>query len=116
MFEFSQKQRLNFLTRFGFKTKVNSKDVFVIPERTTNTENGQVTEELYVTANSDDVKQGYIVELDGETYKIAYINNDNSGLVNCYLSITSKEQTFDYEEVQGIELPSKPKRKVSKYE
>ncbi|WP_039660899.1 hypothetical protein [Pantoea sp. MBLJ3] len=115
MFEFSQKQRLNFLMRFGLKTKVNAKEVFVIPERTTNSDNGQVTEELYVTANSDDVKQGYIIELDGETYKIAYINNDNSGLVNCYLSITSKEQIFEPEEFQGIELP-KLKRKVSKYE
>ncbi|MEZ7211443.1 hypothetical protein HN028_14275 [Pantoea ananatis] len=91
MFEFSKKQRLNFLKRFGIEVRINSKNTLAIPERTTTDENGQVSETLYVTADIDDVKQDFVVVIDGENYRIAYINNDNSGLVNCYLS-TQGEQ------------------------
>ncbi|WP_205955072.1 hypothetical protein [Pantoea stewartii] len=91
MFEFSKKQRLNFLKRFGVEVLINNKKALAIPERTTTDENGQVSETLYVTADIDDVKQDFVVVIDGENYRIAYINNDNSGLVNCYLSAQGEQ-------------------------
>lgn len=91
IFPFTDKQKQAFLNRFGRPVKIdNNNELAIIEHEITNTD-GQVSETIYVTADFNKVKQGSTVSFDGFNYEIAYIVNDGTGLVNCYLSLTSDD-------------------------
>ncbi|HBZ8158468.1 TPA: hypothetical protein MM329_000681 [Escherichia coli] len=92
IFPFTEKQKQAFLIRFGCPVTIDDKTELGIVEREITNVDGQISETIYITADINKVKQGSKVSFDENNYKIAYIVNDGTGLVNCYLSITSNDK------------------------
>ncbi|QEH56854.1 hypothetical protein [Citrobacter portucalensis] len=94
---YTEKQKQSFLTRFGQKIKINDKDALGIVEIEINNDNGQVSETLYITADINSIKQDDSVLLNEILYNVAYLTNDGSGLVNCYLTYKTEQETSFYD-------------------
>ena len=90
LFPYTNKQKKEFLKRFGHPVKINDEPELARVEREITNSDGEVSETLYVTIDQK-YKQDDIVELDNTIYRIAYIVNDGSGLVDAYLSFQSEE-------------------------
>ncbi|HDS8059079.1 Uncharacterised protein [Enterobacter cloacae] len=91
IFPYTEKQKQAFLTRFGQKVKINQTERLAIVETQILNENGQVSETLYITTDALWITQDDIVELFDNTYRVAYVVRDGSGLVDGYLSLTNDE-------------------------
>ncbi|MCK6891124.1 hypothetical protein ABKV35_13985 [Enterobacter kobei] len=91
IFPYTEKQKQAFLKRFGSKVKINQTERLAIVETQILNENGQVSETLYITTDALWITQDDIVELFDNTYRVAYIVRDGSGLVDGYLSLTNDE-------------------------
>lgn len=91
MFPYTKKQRTAFLKRFGVPVLINDKEQLVIIEKEIVQENDAVSETLFVTTDSDFVNQEDTIKLQNKIYRIAYIKDDTSGLVDCYLSLKGGE-------------------------
>ena len=95
MFDFSKKSRESFLKRMGHDLKIKKESGWVniraIPERKLIDTENEVSAMIYITADADEVLQGDHILLNGEVFEISYIDNDLSGLVDCYLSLIGDE-------------------------
>ncbi|SAA84637.1 Uncharacterised protein [Enterobacter cloacae] len=91
IFPYTEKKKKAFLTRFGQKLKINQTERLAIVETQILNENGQVSETLYITTDALWITQDDIVELFDNTYRVAYVVRDGSGLVDGYLSLTNDE-------------------------
>ncbi|ELX8362376.1 hypothetical protein LRM31_07315 [Enterobacter kobei] len=91
IFPYTEKQKKAFLTRFGQKVTINQTERLAIVETQILNENGQVSETLYITTDALWITQDDIVELFDNTYRVAYVVRDGSGLVDGYLSLTNDE-------------------------
>ncbi|MDQ6443023.1 hypothetical protein ACLH2J_01875 [Klebsiella michiganensis] len=89
LFPYTKKQKQEFLKRFGYPIKINGEDELGIVERDITNTDGEVSETLYVTIDAQ-YKQDDKVTIDDIQYRIAYIVNDGSGLVDAYLSFISE--------------------------
>lgn len=93
MFKFSQKNRDAFLKRFGADMHIQKHGstewlpIRGILERKLVEESSTVTFTLYVTLNSDLAVQEDLIKFEDKVYEISYLNNDLSGLVDCYLTL-----------------------------
>ncbi|HAW2200208.1 TPA: hypothetical protein JLO99_002733 [Escherichia coli] len=96
IFPYSEKQKQAFLSRFGQKIKINDKDSLGIVEIEITNDNGQVSETIYITADIKKIKQEDSVLLNDILYNVAYVVNDGSGLVNCYLAFKGAEQETSF--------------------
>ncbi|CAH0132868.1 hypothetical protein SRABI106_00032 [Rahnella aquatilis] len=96
MFDFSKKGRESFLKRMGHDLKIKKEsegwvNIRAIPERKLIDTENEVSATIYITADADEVLQGNHILLNGEVFEISYIDNDLSGLVDCYLSLIGDE-------------------------
>lgn len=89
MFPYSAKQKQEFLNRFGQKVLIQDQEQLGIIEKEITNQDGIISETIYITADELVVSQDYKVQIKDNIYRIAYIVDDGSGLVNCYLSIKS---------------------------
>lgn len=93
MFTFSQKNRNAFLKRFGADMHIQKHGteewlpIRGILERKLVEESSTVSFTLYVTVNSDLAEQEDLIRFEDKVYEISYLNNDLSGLVDCYLTL-----------------------------
>jgi len=85
--KFSKSQIASFL-KLGDEYKRSDGTPFAgILEKTLTDQDGRISETLTLTVEFGELVKGDRVGVNGEEYKIAYINDDLSGLVTCYLEV-----------------------------
>ncbi|HGV5838916.1 hypothetical protein JNN41_07375 [Escherichia coli] len=87
LFTYTQKQKQEFLKRFGQTLLIDNKETLAIVEIEITNVDGQVSETFYITIDEVIARQDLEVHYKENIYRIAYIVNDGSGLVNAYLSL-----------------------------
>ena len=61
-------------------------------EKTLTDVDGRSAETITLTVEYGELVKGDFVVVDGEKFKVAYINDDLSGIITCYLEIAPKEK------------------------
>ncbi len=85
--KFSKSQIASFL-KLGDEYKRSDGTPFTgILEKTLTEQDGRISETLTLTVEFGELVKGDRVGVNGEEYKIAYINDDLSGLITCYLEV-----------------------------
>ena len=90
MLKFSRSQRERFLKLGEQYYRSDGSPFTAIYDQTVNEVQGQITMMMKLTCAQGDLNQDDQVIVNGTNYKIAYISDDNSGMVDCYLSATGK--------------------------
>ncbi|MNB71960.1 hypothetical protein D3C75_185380 [compost metagenome] len=85
--KFSKAQIASFLKLGDEYKKSDGSTVSGLLEQTLTDTDGRISETITLTVEYGELVKGDRVGVNGEEYKIAYIQDDLSGLVTCYLEI-----------------------------
>lgn len=95
LFPYTEKQKQEFVKRFGREILINGEKSLGILEINISNDNGQISETIYITDDKNKVKQQDEIQFNDNIYEIAYIVDDTSGLVDCYLSLIGDDNGRD---------------------
>ncbi|WP_034455782.1 hypothetical protein [Buttiauxella noackiae] len=90
MLKFSRSQREKFLKLGEKYQRVDGSTFTAIYDQSVTEVQGQISLMMKLTCSQGDLNQDDEVIVNGSNYKIAYIADDNSGMVDCYLSASGK--------------------------
>jgi len=86
--KFSKSQIASFLKLGDEYKKTDGTPFTGLFEKTLTDSEGRIAETLALTVEYGELIKGDRVGINGEEHKVAYIDDDLSGLVTCYLEVT----------------------------
>lgn len=87
MIKFSKSQIASFLRLGDEYQKTDGSIVNGLLEKTLSEYDGKVSEVLTLSVEYGELVKDDRVSVNGEVYKVAYINDDLSGIITCYLEV-----------------------------
>lgn len=87
MLKFNTKQRKQLLSLGDLYIRGDGVPVQGIYDQRIIENNGQISQTMMLTCNQGELKQDDKININGSDYIVAYINDDNSGIIDCYLNI-----------------------------